>query len=367
MATSAKTGNKQTQDWTIDTLKSDNLIVLECISGSHAYGLATETSDVDIKGVFVPPKAYFYGLDHIEQVSDARNDTVYYELGRFIELLSKNNPNILELLATPADMVRVRHPLLAQLKPEDFLSKLCEVTFGQFAYSQVKKAKGLNKKIVQPMDKERQSVLDFCYVNSDNGKVQPLRAFLSQNNWSQADCGLVKLAHMRDTFALFHAVGGDYRGIISSDNANQVRLSSIPKGEKQVGVLHFNQEAYSRYCRQYTEYWQWVAERNPDRYASTAKHGKGYDAKNMMHTFRLLDTALDIAEQGKVIVKRPNRDFLLRIKAGEFEYDELVSMAEEKRQQLTHAFAQSDLPDAPDREVINRLLVTLREGFYMNQ
>ncbi len=86
----------------------------------------------------------------------------------------------------------------------------------------------------------------------------------------------------------------------------------------------------------------------------------------MMHTFRLLDTALDIAEQGKVIVRRPNRDFLLAIKAGEFEYDELVAMAEEKRQQLTQSFARSNLPDAPDRDTINRLLVELREWSYMN-
>ncbi len=352
------------KDWTIDALKSQNLIVLECISGSHAYGLATETSDVDIKGVFLPPKAYFYGLDHIEQVSDARNDTVYYELGRFIALLLKNNPNILELLATPADMVRLRHPLLAKLKPELFLSKLCEVTFGQFAYAQIKKAKGLNKKIVQPMDKKRQSVLAFCYVNTGGGKTQALATFLTQNAWSQSDCGLIKLAHMRDTFALFHAEGGGYKGIIASETANQLCLSSIPKGEKQVAVLYFNQQAYSRYCKQYSEYWQWVAERNPERYAATAKHGKGYDAKNMMHTFRLLDTALDIAEQGKVIVRRPNRDFLLAIKAGEFAYDELVAMADEKRRQLTHSFAQSDLPATPDRDAINRLLVELREDFY---
>ncbi len=101
--------------WTIDILKSQNLIVLECISGSHAYGLATETSDVDIKGVFVLPKVYFYGLGNIEQVSDARNDTAYYELGWFVALLAKNNPNILELLATPKDMVRLRHSLLAKL------------------------------------------------------------------------------------------------------------------------------------------------------------------------------------------------------------------------------------------------------------
>ncbi|MEM8892659.1 MAG: nucleotidyltransferase domain-containing protein, partial [Bacteroidota bacterium] len=39
----------------IDQLKERDLILLECISGSKAYGLDTPTSDTDIKGVFYLP------------------------------------------------------------------------------------------------------------------------------------------------------------------------------------------------------------------------------------------------------------------------------------------------------------------------
>lgn len=74
---------------TIDDLKAQNLILFECISGSRAYGLDTLTSDTDIKGVFYLPKEQFYSLhsDYIPQVSNETNDIVYYELGRFVELL----------------------------------------------------------------------------------------------------------------------------------------------------------------------------------------------------------------------------------------------------------------------------------------
>jgi hypothetical protein len=41
---------------TIDDLKARNLILLECISGSKAYGTDLPTSDTDIKGVFVLPR-----------------------------------------------------------------------------------------------------------------------------------------------------------------------------------------------------------------------------------------------------------------------------------------------------------------------
>ncbi|MEZ4892774.1 MAG: nucleotidyltransferase domain-containing protein [Saprospiraceae bacterium] len=90
---------------TIEDLREQGLIVLECISGSKAYGLDTPASDTDIKGVFMSPKKDFYGLNYIEQISNESNDVVFYEFGRFMELLSLNNPNILELLNTPADSI----------------------------------------------------------------------------------------------------------------------------------------------------------------------------------------------------------------------------------------------------------------------
>ena len=46
---------------TIEQLKADHLILLECISGSRAYGLATPQSDTDIKGVFYLPNQGFMG------------------------------------------------------------------------------------------------------------------------------------------------------------------------------------------------------------------------------------------------------------------------------------------------------------------
>ena len=48
---------------TIDDLKRQNLILFEVISGSRAFGLATETSDTDIKGVFYLPKENFIDLN----------------------------------------------------------------------------------------------------------------------------------------------------------------------------------------------------------------------------------------------------------------------------------------------------------------
>jgi len=41
----------------------------------------------------------------MEQISNRTSDIVYYEIGRYVDLLMENNPNMLELLATPNDCV----------------------------------------------------------------------------------------------------------------------------------------------------------------------------------------------------------------------------------------------------------------------
>ena len=351
---------------TIEELRESGCIMLECISGSKAYGLDTPTSDTDIKGVFILPKSMFFGLTSIPQISNPSNDIVFYELGRFMELLGQNNPNILELLNTPGSSVIYKHPILERIKPEWILSKLCRNSFGKFAFSQIKKAKGLKKKIVNPVGEERKSVLAFCYVTYGQGAL-PLANFLEIKGWRQEDCGLVNIPHFPDVYGLYHSTTGQFNGIIRSENANEVCLSSIPKGHEQVALLYFNKNGYSAYCKEYREYWDWVANRNEARYENTQQHGKNYDAKNMMHVFRLLEMAIEIGKEGKVNVKRPNREFLLEIKSGKYEYEELLQMAEQKQLEMEEAFDQSALPEAPDMEQISRLTAEMREAFYLGK
>jgi predicted nucleotidyltransferase len=348
---------------TIEFLRENKLIILECISGSKAYGLDTPTSDTDIKGVFLLPKSLFYGLEYVPQVNNETNDIVFYELGRFMELLAQNNPNILELLNTPKSAIIFKHPFLEEINPERILSKLCVNTFGKFALSQIKKAKGLKKKIVNPLPKERKSILSFCYVNQEKGAI-PIGKFLEIQNWKQENCGLVNIQHMKDIYGLYYSDKGIFDGIVKNKDSNDVSLSSIPKDEKQIALLYFNRDGYSIYCKEYREYWEWVEKRNENRYENTQSHGKNYDAKNMMHVFRLLEMAIEIGTEKRVNVKRPNRNFLLEIKSGKFEYEELLILANEKQKEMELAFENSSLPEQPDLVYINNLVYKLREKFY---
>lgn len=379
---------------TIESLKSRNLILFQSISGSRSFGLATENSDTDIRGVYYLPKEEFFGLNYIPQISNETNDISYYEIGRFVELLQKNNPNILEILASPQDCIQHKNPLMDLLKAEDFLSKLCKDTFAGYAISQIKKAKGLNKKILNPIEKERKSILDFCYILENNGSI-PLKKWLQEfpssgnrgtrfadslkNNknsealvsagrggLSQEKCGLVNIDNTKGMFAVFYDESADlgYKGIIQNEEANQVSLSSIPKGEKSVAFMFCNLDAYSTYCKDYREYWKWVSERNEDRYNVNQNHGQNYDSKNMMHTIRLLQSCEQIFKNGSLQIRVENRDELLDIKAGNWSYDNVMKKAEELIQSIEYYHSKSSLPEYPDLEKTTKILVEIRENLY---
>lgn len=349
----------------IDYLKRNNLILFEAISGSQAYGLATPESDTDIKGVFYLPKEMFYANQFIDQVSNDSNDIVYYEIGKYIELLVKNNPNILELLCTPEQHVLYKHPLMDLVKPQDFLSKLAKETFAGYAMTQVKKAKGLNKKFNNPVAEERLTALDFCFVLSGKGTV-PFLDWLAKENKRQEYCGLVKLDHTKGLFALYYEEHGVYKGIVKDETSNELRCSSVGKDATLIAYLFFNQEAYTAHCKRYAEYWAWVEQRNEHRYKGNQEHGKGFDAKNMMHTIRLLQQAKELFATGRLNVVSKNRAELLAIKKGEQGYVSLLCYAEELMTEIKHLAAGCAMIEQPDEEKARKVLIEIRTQLYKN-
>jgi predicted nucleotidyltransferase len=350
---------------TIQTLKSQNLILFEVISGSKSFGLNTPTSDTDIKGVYYLPKEQFYGLNYIPQISNETNDEVYYELGRFVELLLKNNPNIIEILATPDDCILYKHPLMDQLRLEDFISNLCKDSFAGYAMTQIKKARGLKKKIVNPMAKERKSLLHFYSILQGYDSVSLLQ-WLKANKIEQEQCGLIKVPNTKGIYALFYDVSNTlgYNGIVKSDMSNEVSLSSIPKGEKELGYLYCNIEGYSKYCKEYAEYWDWMEKRNEERYKTNQEHGKNYDSKNMMHTIRLLQSAEQILATGTLNIKVTNREELLDIKSGLMEYDALLQKADDLIERIEVLYQTSTLPETPNEKKAIATLIAIRENLY---
>lgn len=78
-------------------------VVLRVLVGSRAYGLAREESDSDLRGVFVPAASWHWSLAKPpEQVESDEEQTVIWEVEKFVGLALKGNPAILETLWSPA-------------------------------------------------------------------------------------------------------------------------------------------------------------------------------------------------------------------------------------------------------------------------
>lgn len=347
----------------------ESLMLYKYIRGSHCHGINTPTSDIDYGGVFIMPKDNIYGLscNMVNDWHDETNDTTYYEIGKYMSLLINANPTILESLFVDDCFVEKTTDAFEIIKAQrdKFVTKECFGSFFGYAKSQIHKARGLNKKIVKPVYK-RKSPLDFCYTLTSDGMGSiPFTKYLEIHNLSQEHCGLVNIPNMYGIYSVYYDKDGSlgYCGIVG-DNSNELRLHSIPKGETPICHLSYNKDGYTKHCIDYREYKIWERDRNPQRYESNLN--KNYDAKNMCECFRLLNMGIEIAEGKGVIVNRKgiDGDLLLDIKAHKFEYDELMEMVDSALVRMEKAQMQSTLPEKIDIDVVNNLLIDVRNAIF---
>lgn len=76
-----------------------------------------------------------------------------------------------------------------------------------------------------------------------------------------------------------------------------------------------------------------------------------------MHAVRLLTSAIEILETGDYCTYRPNKDFLLDIRAGKYTLDECLDIIDYYDNQLQEAFEKSKLPETCDFNKINEWLI----------
>jgi uncharacterized protein len=80
-----------------------------------------------------------------------------------------------------------------------------------------------------------------------------------------------------------------------------------------------------------------------------------------LHFVRLLTMCKEILRDGKVIVKRPDAEFLLSIRQGALTYDQLIEFADKQQKELDELIKTTKLPKAPDRKAIDKLCVEIVE------
>jgi hypothetical protein len=233
-----------------------------------------------------------------------------------------------------------------------------------------------------------------------------MKEFLAEKGLDQRYCGLVNIPNMKDTYGVYYDFAAHakfenmnfpakremalyvaetfgenyykdsylkriqdknffgYSGIVHPDGkSNEVRLSSIPKGEKPICFMTYNKDGYTSHCKKYWEYQDWVKKRNPARYENNLGHN--YDSKNMCHCMRLTRMGKELAlGEGFNVERTWDREYLLSIRNHELSYEAIMEQAMKEREEMEAAAITSTLPDVVDVNKINKLLIEARTKFY---
>ncbi|MDP2311411.1 MAG: nucleotidyltransferase domain-containing protein [Pseudomonadota bacterium] len=324
--------------------------LLLTVGGSRAYGIHTATSDVDVKGVAVPPRAILHGFLHrFEQVDKPKHlvpfapllspeeraavatsklEGVVYDLRKFIGLAAEANPNILDVLFCRDAEVRLATPLGERLRAARplFLSQKCRHTFAGYAHAQLKRIRTHREWLLHPPKEEPTRT---AYGLPEGGGVLP-----------------------RDQLGAVDALME--RGM----TAEELGLSTS-------ALELLQREKFYRSARTHWEQYQhWKVTRNPARAALEERYG--YDTKHGAHLVRLLRMGKEILTTGQVHVWRGDIDAaeLLAIRGGAWDYDRLIAWADDIEVELEGLYKTggSPLPREPDRYALDRLCVDLVEA-----
>ena len=344
---------------------SPDSVLFTCVAGSRAYGTHTYESDEDIRGVYAVRADRYLDLETPPpQLADERGNSVYFSLRRFIELLAVANPNVLELLFMPQDCVKSSTLEMDRLihARNMFITRQCGDTHIGYAMSQIKKARGQNKWVNQPKTSNPPTKEEFCYViprerlrQTDGNPCRPISLLLT--NWNLAEYHAARLEHAPNVLRLYY-YGPGARGVFRGD---LLVCESIPESDESprfAGLLLFNEQAWRQSLADHHNYWNWRSERNDARWRKQETGDLDFDAKNMMHTLRLLLSGRSILQNGSPIVRFSGNDLelLMDIRAGKLNFDQIMEIANGVMADCERLKSSTTLPDTCDKAAATCLL-----------
>ena len=357
---------------TNDPWYSDNTIYMT-IHGSNCYGTNIETSDMDYRGVVIPPKEILYGyIQNFESYVQKEPDLVLFDIRKFFKLASVCNPNVIEILYTnPKHHVFV-NPVGQMLLDNKgaFLSKKAKHTFSGYAVSQLRRIKRHRDWLLHPVTvkptRESVGLAETPLIKKDqlaaiNSAIQKQ---LDKWNWLTLDEVDADIRQdIKTQFETMLCELGQWHWADIDDKSWYSAVKQIGLDDNFIEILS-KERVYAGKVKDWEQYQGWLKSRNPDR--AQMEKDFGFDGKHGLHLVRLMRMCKELLETGKVNVDRSGIDAedLISIRRGAWSYDDLIEYAEKMEADVNSLYLTCDkLPDKPNNKLLNKLCIDMTNKF----
>ncbi len=288
--------------------------------GSHLYGLNTEKSDLDYKGVFLPTLEDLILQTNSKHISldQPRVDHELFSLHKFFDLLSTGQPVALEMLFAPREMILETSPLWENIITHRGLLLTKNVkAFTGYCRSQASKycLKG-----------ERLKALEDCYKILQNYNDVPLEQYSQDFISRMGDNKYFSFSRMEDELKPWFM-------ILNKKFFFNTKISTIMES------LDYTIKKYG------------------DR-ARLSRDMDGADWKAMSHAIRVAVEVRELLTVKQITLPLMpfEREYILRVKLGKENLEDVEDNLAMFLDHVDSAMTVTQLPEKFDREFANKII-----------
>lgn len=315
---------KQQRQWVAEQVEGYDCIYLG-FYGSHLYGVSTETSDIDLKAVYLPKASSIFNKDIFRSINKKNKELdIEIELKSifsFINSCSVSDTNCIDMLHSPNEMALLSSEMWQELKA------LRKSLYAKNMKGLIGYIKTQSKKYTNKIDrfKEMQSLLDHLERVVVLGEEDPyiedfVNILKKENNFSYKHItSVTKPTPLKFGTDIDHSY-----------------LDVCGKKYIYTWKVSFLKDALQKEIKRYGE-------------RTLEGAGKGLDTKSLSHALRVLLQVKEIVETNDLNFPLKEKDIILKVKQGNItDLEEIFTMIDYLYDSCMNDLQRSDLPDQVD-------------------
>lgn len=320
-----------------DEPKLNDNIMLLTLGGSIAYGTNIETSeyisDIDLRGVRLNSKEELLTMNCDDKPYEERNlDVVIYPLKQMITLLSKCNPNVIELLGTKDEHILKlsKEGKLIRDNVDLFLTKQAQFSFAGYATAQLRRLENALARGEYPQAKKEEHILKSLNT---------------------------KMSTFKERFNSYDENINIYLGESNKTGFDKEIIMDLSLNKFPVRDFKTMYEEMASIIKDFDK----LNHRN-------SKKDEIHLLKHAMHLIRIFKMGIEILEgKGVNTYREHDRDFLLDIRNGKYTYDEIFGIVNNLEKDFEYAIQNTSLPDRVDSKKIKDLTMEINKEILLKK